>query len=73
MKLPPPTHHIQHWIDHGETNEDNLVLLCRRHHQVIHREGWTLSLEPDATVVVTYPDGRRRTSRPPNAKILVAA
>jgi len=66
-------HHIQHWIDHGETEPDNLVLLCRFHHSVIHRPGWTLTLEPDATVVVTYPDGRRRTSRPLNPKILIAA
>jgi hypothetical protein len=66
-------HHIQHWIDHGQTNEHNLVLLCRHHHTVIHRQGWTIELEPDATVIVTYPDGHRRTTRPPNAKILVAA
>jgi hypothetical protein len=66
-------HHIQHWIDHGETNETNLVLLCRFHHGVIHRPGWTITLQPDTTVTVTYPDGRRRTSQPLNPKILTAA
>jgi hypothetical protein len=65
-------HHIQHWIDHGETAPENLVLLCRRHHQVIHRPGWTIALQPDATVTVTTPDGRRRTSHPPNPTILAA-
>ncbi|HMJ77336.1 MAG TPA: DUF222 domain-containing protein, partial [Iamia sp.] len=65
-------HHIQHWIDHGQTAPDNLVLLCRRHHQVIHRPGWTIELRPDATVVVVGPDGRRRTSHPPNPQILAA-
>ncbi len=66
-------HHIQHWIDHGETNEDNLVLLCRWHHGVVHRPGWTIQLLTDATVVVTNPMGRRRTSHPPNLHALVAA
>ncbi|HEX7134764.1 MAG TPA: DUF222 domain-containing protein [Iamia sp.] len=66
-------HHIRHWIDHGETEPDNLVLLCRWHHRVVHREGWTISLESDATVVVVGPDGRRRTSRPPDANALSAA
>ncbi|HEX7134997.1 MAG TPA: DUF222 domain-containing protein [Iamia sp.] len=64
-------HHIKHWIDHGETEPDNLVLLCRWHHQVVHRPGWTISLESDATVVVVGPDGRRRTSRPPDPEVLV--
>jgi hypothetical protein len=30
-------HHIQHWIDGGETNLDNLVTLCRRHHTQLHQ------------------------------------
>ena len=66
-------HHIRHWIDHGETNEHNLVLLCRHHHTVIHREGWTIELHPDASATVTYPDGRRRTSPPPNPHVLTRA
>lgn len=30
-------HHIVHWADGGETNLDNLVLLCRYHHTLQHR------------------------------------
>ena len=30
-------HHIQHWIDGGETKLDNLVTLCRRHHTQLHQ------------------------------------
>ncbi len=30
-------HHVQHWIDGGETNLSNLVTLCRRHHTALHR------------------------------------
>jgi uncharacterized protein DUF222/HNH endonuclease len=64
-------HHIRHWIKHGHTKPENLVLLCRWHHRVIHRKGWTIELMPDAEVVVTTPDGRRRTSRPPDAAALL--
>jgi hypothetical protein len=35
-------------------------LLCAFHHLVmIHREGWQIVLNPDATVTVTSPDGDR--------------
>ena len=29
-------HHIVHWADGGATALDNLVLLCRRHHRMVH-------------------------------------
>ncbi|HMS24473.1 MAG TPA: DUF222 domain-containing protein [Acidimicrobiia bacterium] len=29
-------HHIEHWAYGGETNLDNLMLLCRRHHTILH-------------------------------------
>ena len=29
-------HHIIHWADGGETTLDNLVLLCRSHHRMVH-------------------------------------
>ena len=31
-------HNITHWADGGETNLDNLRLLCRYHHTMIHQE-----------------------------------
>jgi hypothetical protein len=36
-------HHLKHWVDGGETTIANLVLLCRRHHHLVHEEGWILS------------------------------
>jgi hypothetical protein len=40
-------HHVKHWADGGPTTLDNLVLLCRRHHRLVHEEGWTLELHQD--------------------------
>ncbi len=35
-------HHIMHWTKGGSTDLDNLTLLCRRHHWLIHEGGWRL-------------------------------
>jgi HNH endonuclease len=43
-------HHIRHKAHGGTTSVKNCVLLCRYHHQIaIHRQGWTLVLNPDGT------------------------
>ncbi|HEU4541044.1 MAG TPA: DUF222 domain-containing protein [Jiangellaceae bacterium] len=40
-------HHIVHWVDGGETNLDNLVLLCSYHHTVVHHRGWDIQMGRD--------------------------
>jgi hypothetical protein len=35
-------HHIRHWAHGGPTTLDNLVLLCRRHHRLVHEGGFAL-------------------------------
>jgi hypothetical protein len=35
-------HHLVHWTDGGETDLDNLALLCGRHHRMAHEGGWQL-------------------------------
>ena len=39
-------HHVQHWLDHGDTELDNLALLCPAHHRAIHHHGWTIHATP---------------------------
>jgi len=51
-------HHITHWADGGPTSLDNLMLLCRRHHTLVHEGG--ISVERDALGGLTFlrRDGR---------------
>ena len=58
-------HHIDWWDHDGSTDIDNLVLLCRWHHTVLHKPGHRTKMRPDGTYEVTTPDGTTHTSRPP--------
>ena len=48
---------MQHWVDGGPTRLDNLVLLCRRHHRLVHEGGFAVSWEAQDTVVFRRADG----------------
>jgi hypothetical protein len=50
-------HHIEHWLDGGETSLDNTVLLCRRHHGYLHERGFSLERVGEE-LVVRDPRGR---------------
>ena len=50
-------HHIRHWADGGETRMDNLVLLCRHHHGLLHEGGFTLERRDDGKLLFFRPDG----------------
>jgi hypothetical protein len=36
-------HHVRHWVDGGKTDLANMVLLCRRHHRVLHHSSWDIT------------------------------
>ncbi len=48
-------HHVVHWVHGGTTDLDNLVLLCHRHHRMVHEGEWQL---------VRLDDGRMLTIPP---------
>ena len=54
-------HHIRQWTrDEGPTDLDNVILLCRRHHRVAHRNGWNVELDGDGWTRWTTPSGDAR-------------
>ena len=57
-------HHVVYWRDGGPTTPDNLVLLCRYHHHLVHERAHALALRGDGTVEVTRPDGHVLSARP---------
>ena len=51
-------HHIHHWADGGETKLSNLVLLCRRHHRLLHEGGFSVRMDKRGAVQFLHPRGR---------------
>ncbi|RSM89417.1 HNH endonuclease [Kibdelosporangium aridum] len=49
------SHHIREWLRGGPTALGNLVLLCGRHHRLIHRSEWEVKLV-DSVAWFTPPD-----------------
>lgn len=50
-------HHVVEARLGGATDMSNLVLLCRRHHGVMHRRGWSMSIDDAQRVRWTTPGG----------------
>ncbi len=46
LPLACDAHHLRHWADGGPTGLDNLVLLCRAHHTLVHATPWEVRLNP---------------------------
>ena len=71
---PPPwcdAHHVVHWAKGGPTALSNLVLMCRRHHRLLHEGGFHLEVGDGRVEVregpVEVSDGERTEleGRPP--------
>jgi hypothetical protein len=64
-------HHVQEWNDGGPTDMANLALLCRYHHGVTHRHGWTMKPAGGQRFTWHTPTGRtlhsqRHRGKPPD-------
>lgn len=69
-------HHVLHWKHGGLTDICNLAPLCRYHHGVSHREGWSMHVTADQWFWWETPSGdrfwsqrhgRQRAGPPPRA------
>jgi hypothetical protein len=64
-------HHIEEWKPKrptdqpgGRTDLPNLVLLCKHHHGLVHRNVWTMKGNANEELTFDGPSGRVMTSRP---------
>ena len=62
-------HHLVHWSKGGTTDLDNLVLLCYRHHWLVHEGSWQLVRTEDGQLLSVKPLRRlfERRARGPDA------
>jgi hypothetical protein len=44
-------HHLVHWIRGGPTDLPNLVLLCYRHHWMVHEGDWQIVRTADGQIL----------------------
>jgi Domain of unknown function (DUF222)/HNH endonuclease len=54
-------HHLVHWAQGGSTDLENMVLLCYRHHWLIHEGGWHLARAEKGGMLAIAPTPTFRT------------
>ena len=50
-------HHVEHWSRNGETSLDNLMLLCTKHHTLVHEGGFNIETDYQDNWIFLRPDG----------------
>jgi len=50
-------HHVHHWSAGGETSLDNLMLICSRHHRLVHEGGYRILKDYRDSWCFKRPDG----------------
>ena len=60
-------HHIQHWVNGGRTDLENLISLCPYHHKVVHDRGYLIASPPGSGEDFAFyrPDGTPLPDSPP--------
>jgi len=59
-------HHLVHWIRGGPTDLPNLVLLCYRHHWMVHEGEWQIVRTDDGQILTIPPAPFGRSPRGPD-------
>jgi hypothetical protein len=57
-------HHVVYWSRGGETNLDNMILSCSRHHTVVHQQDFQLALRANRRLDVATAEGARVLHHP---------
>jgi hypothetical protein len=57
-RLYVDAHHIEHWVDGGETSLSNLTLLCTHHHTLVHEGGFRIRRDGAGAIYFQRLDGR---------------
>jgi uncharacterized protein (DUF2252 family) len=55
-------HHVREWTKDGLTDPSNMLLICRAHHTLVHKQRWSVTRRPD--VRDGQPDGWEFTPPP---------
>ena len=50
-------HHVEHWSNGGDTSLDNLLLLCTKHHTLVHEGGFRIDKDFADNWAFFRPDG----------------
>lgn len=50
-------HHVEHWSNGGETSLENLMLLCTKHHTLVHEGGFRIDKDFQNRWIFIRPDG----------------
>jgi len=50
-------HHLRHWAQGGETNQANVISLCKSHHWKVHEGGYRVEGDASGEAVFRRPDG----------------
>lgn len=50
-------HHVEHWSNGGKTSLENLMLLCTKHHTLVHEGGYSIDKDFEDNWFFARPDG----------------